>query len=206
MTPLCSFRNLVAPIVMLPLVPVVTIPHCSYQHSFSPPHCPVTLLSLGVLSTGLPPGSGLSRRSDGLVLYAAVGDKLARLGTSHAGDFPDSPEDGWATALAYREHVLRVVQRLREDPEAAVEVAEVDGKGRRLRAWAPEDESVRPKVLVAVRAALGPAHIKGRRARFYLVECQAVGATEPPEPHLQFPLQANRCKVPYTRTIPLRSP
>ncbi len=77
------------------------------------------------------------------------------IGSAAAGDFPDSPDDGWATALAYREHVLRVVARLKEDPGAQVQVAEVDGKGRRLRAWVAGDESVRPSVLAAIRKALG---------------------------------------------------
>ncbi len=103
----------------------------------------------------LPPESGLSRSNDGLALYAAVGGQLARLGTSHAGDFTDSPADGWATALAYREHVLRVVQRLREDPGTPVPEAEVDGRGRRLRAWAPGNQSVRPVVLATMYKALG---------------------------------------------------
>ncbi len=76
------------------------------------------------------------------------------LGTAAAGDFPDSPQDGYATARAYRQHVERVVARLREDPGAEVQVAEVGKYGRRLRAWAPGDESVRPCVLAAIRRAL----------------------------------------------------
>ncbi len=76
------------------------------------------------------------------------------VGSAAAGDFPDSPGDGWATALAYRQHVERVVARLREDPDAEVQVAEVGKYGRRLRAWAPGDESVRPKALAAIREAL----------------------------------------------------
>ncbi len=77
------------------------------------------------------------------------------LGSAACCDFPDSPGDGWATALAYREHVERVVARLREDPDAEVQVAEVDAKRRRLRGWTPGDESVRPSVLAAIRRALG---------------------------------------------------
>ncbi len=77
------------------------------------------------------------------------------IGSAATNDFPDSPGDGWATALAYREHVLRVVERLRKDPGAEVQVAEVDGRGRRLQAWSPGDESVRPSVLASIRAALG---------------------------------------------------
>ncbi len=77
------------------------------------------------------------------------------VGTAAAGDFPDSPEDGWATALAYREHVLRVAARLREDPDAEVQVAELGKSNRRLRPWAPGDESVRPRVLAVIRKGLG---------------------------------------------------
>ncbi len=74
-----------------------------------------------------------------------------QLGSSACGDFPDSPEDGWATALAYREHVLRVATRLREDPDAEVQVAAVQGRDVRLTPWVPGDESVRPKVLAKLR-------------------------------------------------------
>ncbi len=98
-----------------------------------------------------------------------ISEKSYRLGSAAAGDFPDRPEDGWVTALAYREHVLRVVERLREDPGAAVQVAEVDRRGRRLRAWAPGDESVRPSVLAAIREALGlgpkPGELRGKTLR-----------------------------------------
>ncbi len=108
--------------------------------------------------TDLPDGLGLSRKA-GLpnteTMRQMFQGNSVLLGTAAAGDFPGSPEDGWATARAYREHVLRVVQRLREDSDAAVEVAEVDGRGRRLHAWAPGDENVRPKVLADIRAALG---------------------------------------------------
>ncbi len=76
------------------------------------------------------------------------------MGSAACGDFPDSPEDGWATALAYREHVLRVVQRLRQDPGTPVPEAAVDRRGRRMCAWAPGDESVRPAVLAVIRQAL----------------------------------------------------
>ncbi len=77
------------------------------------------------------------------------------VGSAAASDFTDSPGDGWATALAYRQHVERVVARLREDPDAEVQVAEVGKHGRRLHAWAPGDDSVRPSVLAAIRGALG---------------------------------------------------
>ncbi len=83
-----------------------------------------------------------------------VEDRQLNVGTTAAGDFPDSPGDGWATALAYRQHVERVVARLREGPDAEMQVAEVDGSGRRLRAWTPGDESMRPSVLAAIRGAL----------------------------------------------------
>ncbi len=82
-------------------------------------------------------------------------------GTTAAGDFPDSPGDGWATALAYRQHVERVVARLREDPDAEVQVAAVGEYGRRLRPWAAGDESVRPSVLAAIRGALALGPSKG---------------------------------------------
>ncbi len=88
-------------------------------------------------------------------MHKFIAVRSVHLGSVTCGDFPDSPGDGWATALAYRQHVERVVARLREDPDAEVQVAEVDGRGRRLRAWAPGDESVRPKVLAAIRGALG---------------------------------------------------
>ncbi len=96
-----------------------------------------------------------------LTLVATIEGRPTRLGTASAGDFPDSPEDGWATALAYREHVLRVVQRLREDPEAVVEVAEVVEWGRRLRPWTPGDGSVRPVILAAIRSALAVTTSRG---------------------------------------------
>ncbi len=106
-------------------------------------------------NTDLPAGTGLTRTPTELRLNRRVQSYVVKLGSAAAGDFPDRPEDGWATALAYREHVLRVVERLREDPGAKVQVAEVDGRGRRLRAWVPGDESVRPNVLAAIRGALG---------------------------------------------------
>ncbi len=91
--------------------------------------------------------------------------RAVNVGSVAGGDFPNSPEDGWATALAYRQHVERVVARLREDPDAEVQVAEVDDRGWRRRAWAPGDESVRPSVLAAIRGALGlgPQRTPGMR-------------------------------------------
>ncbi len=106
--------------------------------------------------TDLPPGSGLYRTPKLVYLKYFLGKNVV-LGRAAAGDFPGSPEDGWATALAYREHTERVEARLREDPGAEVEVAEVDGRGRRRRPWTPGDESVRPKVLAAMRVALSAA-------------------------------------------------
>ncbi len=88
------------------------------------------------------------------MLNRSVQGRMTHLGSAAGGDFPDSPGDGWAMALAYRQHMERVVARLREDPGAEVQVAEVGKYGRRLRAWAPGDESVRPKVLAAIRRAL----------------------------------------------------
>ncbi len=102
---------------------------------------------------GLPAGLGFSRMR-ALTLQICIKGTQVLVGYAGSGDFPDSPEDDWATARAYREHMERVVARLREDPGAAVEVAEVGGRGRRLQPWAPGDESVRPKVLAAIRAAL----------------------------------------------------
>ncbi len=90
-----------------------------------------------------------------------------RVGSTAAGDFPDSPGDGWATALAYRQHVEQVVARLREDPDAQVQVATVGAYGRRLRPWAPGEESIRPGVLAAIQGALtrtlGEAMVKHGR-------------------------------------------
>ncbi len=109
-----------------------------------------------------PRRSRLIRRPNGsLTTWLRVNGVQVTIGTTAAGDFPDSPEDGWATALAYREHMEQVVEWLSKDPEAAVEVAEVDDKGRRLRAWAPRDESVRPVVLRAIRMALATATAQG---------------------------------------------
>ncbi len=88
------------------------------------------------------------------MLRKTVGSVRLYLGSAAAGDFPDSPGDGWATALAYRKHVLGLLERLRKYPGAEVQVAEVDARGRRLRAWAPGDQSVRPSVLAAMREAL----------------------------------------------------
>ncbi len=114
----------------------------------------------------LPQGYGLARNVEKkLNMYMIINGTKCLGGSAACGDFPDSPEDGWATARAYREHVLRVVARLREDPGAEVEVAEVkariDEKGSRLRPWTPGDESVRPSVLAAVRAALGAVEQPG---------------------------------------------
>ncbi len=109
---------------------------------------------------GLPAGLGFSRPR-ALALQISINYTQVLVGYAGSDDFPDSPEDDWATARAYREHVLRVVARLREDPEAAVLVAEVDERGRRLQPWAPGDESVRPKVLAGIRAALS---VKGSGA------------------------------------------
>ncbi len=108
-------------------------------------------------SPKLPKRSGLERLGHlrQLSLRFPLDGVRVVLGNTVAGDFPDSPDDGWATALAYRQHVERVVARLREDPDTEVQVAAVDDKGRRLHAWAPGDESVRPSVLAAIRAALG---------------------------------------------------
>ncbi len=105
-------------------------------------------------NTDLPAGTGLTRTQKELRLSKLVQSDVVSLGSTAGGDFPDSPDDGWATALAYRQHVLRVVERLREDPGAEVQVAAVGKHGRRLRAWAPGDPSVRPKVLAAIRRAL----------------------------------------------------
>ncbi len=88
-------------------------------------------------------------------MHKFIAVRSVHLGSAACGDFPNTPGDGWATALAYRRHVERVVARLREDPDAQVQVAEVDDRGRRLRAWAPGDDSVRPSVLAAIRRALG---------------------------------------------------
>ncbi len=110
---------------------------------------------------GLPPAPGYERRPT-LQYRPKIKGTETLLGAAAAGDFPDSPEDGWATALAYREHVLRVVQRLRKDPDAAVEVAEVEKGGWRLRPWTPGDESVRPGVLAAIRAALEVKQARGK--------------------------------------------
>ncbi len=85
-----------------------------------------------------------------MVMYG----KRLTVGSAAAGDFPYSPEDGCTTARSYREHMERVVARLREDPGADVEVAEVGQYGRRLRPWTPGDESVRPVVLARIRGAL----------------------------------------------------
>ncbi len=97
-----------------------------------------------------PKGSGL-KRDRVLLMHTDLGPKRVLLGSSGCGDFPDSPEDGWATALAYREHVLRVAARLREDPDAEVQVAAVRGRDVRLTPWVPGDESVRPRVLANLR-------------------------------------------------------
>ncbi len=88
------------------------------------------------------------------MLDKSIRRRTVMLGSAAAGDFPDSPGDGWATALAYRQHVERVVARLREDPDAEVQVAEVGKRGWRVHAWAPGDDSVRPSVLAAIRDAL----------------------------------------------------
>ncbi len=106
------------------------------------------------MNTDLPNEPGFVRSAGKVQLRLGMRGKQILVGSANAGDFLDSPEDGWATALAYREHVLRVVAKLREDPGAAVQVAEVDGRGRRLRAWAPGDDSVRPSVLAAIREVL----------------------------------------------------
>ncbi len=120
----------------------------------------------------LPEGSGLSRSRQKLFMCQVISGKSYWIGSAAAGDFPDRPEDGWATALAYREHVLRVVERLREDPGAEVQVAKVDGRARRLRAWAPGDESVRPSVLAAIRGALGLGPKPGKsRGNAVIVKC-----------------------------------
>ncbi len=101
----------------------------------------------------LPRGVGL-RRDSCLFLYVTLGGKQVLLGSSGCGDFPDSPEDGWATALAYREHVLRVAERLAADPDAEVQVAPIKGRDVRLTPWVPGDDSLRPKVLAKLRAAV----------------------------------------------------
>ncbi len=109
---------------------------------------------IGATRRCFPRGSGL-RRDSCLFLYVTLRGKQVLLGSSACGDFPDSPEDGYSTALAYREHVLRVAERLAADPNAEVQVAAIKGRDLRLEPWAPGDESVRPKVLAKLRAALG---------------------------------------------------
>ncbi len=131
--------------------------------------------------TDLPAGSGLDRKAGGgIYMHKSVNARTVNVGSVAGGDFPDSPGDGWATALAYRQHMKRVVARLREDPDAEVQVAEVDDRGWRLHAWAPGDESLRPSVLAAIRGALARTRSKAvgqdgwllQRVQHLWISCQ----------------------------------
>lgn len=87
----------------------------------------------------------------------SVNGKMVHCGKASMGDFPDCPEDGWAVALQYKEFIRGVIERLKADPGAEVEVAKVNvlADGRRLEDWQPGDQSVRPVVLRAIRDVLG---------------------------------------------------
>lgn len=75
-------------------------------------------------------------------------------GQAAAGDFPDSPHDNWAVAVAYRELIQRVRRILNKDPNAVIPEARVDHAGNRVVPWQPGDETLRPEVIRRLRAAL----------------------------------------------------
>lgn len=85
-----------------------------------------------------------------------VNRRLVHCGRAAAGDFPDSPQDNWAVAVAYRLLIQRVSYILKKDPNAVIPEARVNDAGNRVSPWQPGDETLRPEVIQRLRAALTP--------------------------------------------------